>query len=240
MSVCRQLATCFNGLRPATSCPWHHDMTDFNIAYVYGFIGAGLMVTSYLMKSMLPLRVVALVACLFMVIYGYFASAIPTLLLYGALIPINIKKTLQIRRLVKAIENARSDTPISEWLLPNMTRRTAKAGTRLWKKGDVASEMLYLESGSLRLVEYDEMLAPGSLVGEIGLFAPDNIRTLSLECVTDCTLFSLSAEGMARLYYQNPKLGFHVMRLIVARLMHDTEKARHEATASSFGPLDPA
>ncbi|HSO45140.1 MAG TPA: cyclic nucleotide-binding domain-containing protein [Rhodoferax sp.] len=215
-------------------------MTDFNIAYVYGFIGAGLMVTSYLMKSMLPLRVVALVACLFMVIYGYFASAIPTLLLYGALIPINIKKTLQIRRLVKAIENARSDTPISEWLLPNMTRRTAKAGTRLWKKGDVASEMLYLESGSLRLVEYDEMLAPGSLVGEIGLFAPDNIRTLSLECVTDCTLFSLSAEGMARLYYQNPKLGFHVMRLIVARLMHDTEKARHEATASSFGPLDPA
>jgi hypothetical protein len=45
---------------------------------------------------------------------------------------------------------------------------------------------------------------------------------------------------MARLYYQNPKLGFHVMRLIVARLMHDTEKARHEATSSSFGPLDPA
>jgi hypothetical protein len=215
-------------------------MTDINIAYVYGFIGAGLMVTSYLMKSMLPLRVVALVACLFLVLYGYFAAAIPTLLLYGALIPINIKKTLQIHKLVKAIENARSDTPISEWLLPNMTRRTAKAGTMLWNKGDVASEMLYLESGSLRLVEYDEVLAPGSLVGEIGLFAPDNIRTLSLECVTDCTLFSLSAEGMARLYYQNPKLGFHVMRLIVARLMHDTEKARHEATSSSFGPLDPA
>ncbi|MDD2918338.1 cyclic nucleotide-binding domain-containing protein [Rhodoferax sp.] len=215
-------------------------MTDINIAYIYGFIGAGLMVTSYLMKSMLPLRVVALVACLFLVLYGYFAAAMPTLLLYGALIPINIKKTLQIHKLVKAIENAKSDTPISEWLLPNMTRRTAKAGTRLWKKGDVAKEMLYLESGSLRLVEYDEVLAPGSLVGEIGLFAPDNIRTLSLECVTDCTLFSLSAEGMARLYYQNPKLGFHVMRLIVARLMHDTEKARREATASSFGPLDPA
>ena len=215
-------------------------MTDINIAYIYGFIGAGLMVTSYLMKSMLPLRVVALVACLFLVLYGYFAAAMPTLLLYGALIPINIKKTLQIHKLVKAIESAKSDTPISEWLLPNMTRRTAKAGTLLWQKGDVAKEMLYLESGSLRLVEYDEKLAPGSLVGEIGLFAPDNIRTLSLECVTDCTLFSLSAEGMARLYYQNPQLGFHVMRLIVARLMHDTDKARHEATASSFGPLDPA
>ena len=213
-------------------------MTNFNIAYFFGFIGAGLMVTSYLMKSMLPLRVVALVACLFLVLYGYLAAAMPTLLLYGALIPINIKKTLQIKKLVKAIENAKSDTPISEWLLPNMTRRTAKAGTMLWQKGDVAKEMLYLESGSLRLVEYDELLPPGSLVGEIGLFAPDNVRTLTLECASDCTLYSLSAEGMARLYYQNPKLGFHVMRLIVARLMNDADKARHAAAVKPLSPLD--
>jgi len=208
-------------------------MSNFSIAYLFGFVGAALMVTSYLMKSMLPLRVVALVACLFLVLYGYLAAAMPTLLLYGALIPINIKKTLQIHRLVQAIKNAKSDTPISEWLLPNMTRRTAKAGTTLWNKGDVATEMLYLETGSLRLVEYDQVLAPGSLVGEIGLFAPDNRRTLTLECASDCTLYSLSAEGMARLYYQNPKLGFHVMRLIVARLMNDAEKARHAAAKAT-------
>lgn len=206
-------------------------MSHLSIAYFFGFIGAALMVTSYLMKSMLPLRVVALVACLFLVLYGYLAAAMPTLLLYGALIPINIKKTLQIHKLVQAIKNAKSDTPISQWLLPNMTRRTAKAGTLLWKKGDFATEMLYLEAGSLRLVEYDDMLVPGSLVGEIGLFAPDNLRTLTLVCVSDCTLYSLSAEGMARLYYQNPKLGFHVMRLIVARLMNDAEKARLAAAA---------
>ena len=166
------------------------------------------------------------------------AAAMPTLLLYGALIPINIKKTLQIHRLVQAIKNAKSDTPISEWLLPNMTRRTAKAGTTLWNKGDVATEMLYLETGSLRLVEYDQVLAPGSLVGEIGLFAPDNRRTLTLECASDCTLYSLSAEGMARLYYQNPKLGFHVMRLIVARLMNDAEKARHAAEKKATPPSE--
>ena len=211
-------------------------MSDLNMAYFFGFIGAALMVTSYLMKSMLPLRVVALVACLFLVLYGYLAAAMPTLLLYGALIPINIKKTLQIHKLVQAIKNAKSDTPVSQWLLPNMTRRTAKAGAILWKKGDVATEMLYLEAGSLRLVEYDEVLVPGSLVGEIGLFAPDNRRTLTLACVSDCTLYSLSAEGMALLYYQNPKLGFHVMRLIVARLMNDAEKVRHAAAATLAVP----
>ncbi|MFY8017413.1 MAG: cyclic nucleotide-binding domain-containing protein, partial [Inhella sp.] len=120
---------------------------------------------------MLPLRVVALLACLFLVAYGALLKALPTLLLYGALIPINIKKTLQIRKLVQSIENARADTPVSEWLLPHMHRRTAKAGTVLWRKGDEAKEMLYLEQGSLKLPEYGEMLIPGALVGEIGLFA---------------------------------------------------------------------
>ncbi len=201
-------------------------MTMDQFAYVIGFIGAALMLASYMMKSMLPLRVVALLACLFLVAYGALMKALPTLLLYGVLIPINIKKTLQIRKLVKSIENARADTPVSEWLLPHMHRRTAKAGTVLWRKGDVATEMLYLEHGSLTLPEYGEALIPGALVGEIGLFAPNNRRTLTLQCETDCVLYSLNAEEMALLYFENPKLGFHVMRLIVARLMHDTDKAK--------------
>ena len=203
-------------------------MTD-TLATILGFIGAALMLASYLMKSMLPLRIAALTACCFLVAYGALKSALPTLLLYGALIPINIKKTLQIRKLVKAIENARDDTPVSEWLLPHMHRRTVKAGTTLWRKGDAATEMLYLDAGTLRLAEYDEALQPGSLVGEIGLFAPDNRRTLTLEATGDCVVYSLTAEEMALLYYQNPKLGFHVMRLIVARLMRDVQRHRPEA-----------
>lgn len=207
-------------------------MTD-TLATILGFIGAALMLASYLMKSMLPLRIAALTACCFLVAYGALKSALPTLLLYGALIPINIKKTLQIRKLVKAIENARDDTPVSEWLLPHMHRRTVKAGTTLWRKGDAATEMLYLDAGTLRLAEYDEALQPGSLVGEIGLFAPDNRRTLTLEAPDDCVVYSLTAEEMALLYYQNPKLGFHVMRLIVARLMRDVQRHRPEAALPS-------
>lgn len=209
---------------------------NVSIAHVVGFIGAALMLSSYMMKSMLPLRIAALAACCFLVLYGYLAQAIPTLALYGVLIPINIKKTLQMRRLVKAIENARADTPVSEWLLPHMHPRTAKAGDTLWRKGDVATEMLYLEKGSLRLVEHGEVLKAGALVGEIGLFAPDNKRTLTLECAEDCVLYSLTAEEMALLYYQNPRLGFHVMRLIVARLLRDAAVAR----ASGPAPGTPA
>ncbi|NWG74348.1 MAG: cyclic nucleotide-binding domain-containing protein [Rubrivivax sp.] len=194
-----------------------------------GLVGAALMLASYMMKSMLPLRIAALAACVCLVLYGWIFAAIPTLVLYGALIPINIKKTIQIRRVVKAIENARSDAPVAEWLLPHMTRREAKAGDVLWRKGDAAGEMIYVETGRLRLVEHGEEIGPDVLVGEIGLFAPDNRRTLSVECATDCTLYSLSSEAMLQLYFQSPKLGYHVMRLIVARLLHDADVERAAA-----------
>ena len=212
------------------------------LAYVVGFLGAGLMLASYMMKAMLPLRLAALAACVCLVAYGALTQALPTLLLYAALIPINIKKTVQLKRLIAAIEQVKDNTPVSEWLLPHMSRRTVKAGEWLWHKGDAAQEMLYLHSGQLRLVEHDELLNPGELVGEIGLFAPDNRRTLSLRCETDCVLFSLSADALQQLYFQSPKLGYHVMRLIVARLLHDADflqadKAPTEAPVLESAPL---
>ena len=202
-----------------------------SLGYVLGFVGAALMVASYLMKSMLPLRLVALAANVFLVAYAVQGGSWPTVALYLAMIPINVKKVIQIKKLIRAIENAKADTHVADWLLPHMTRRQAKAGQTLWSRGDKATEMLYVESGSLRLVEHDETIAAGAIIGEIGMFAPDNRRTATIVCESDCTLYSLSADGMAQLYYQNPKLGFHVMRLIVARLMHDAEIASQQAAA---------
>jgi hypothetical protein len=196
------------------------------LAYIFGFIGAGLMVTSYLMKSMLPLRHIALAANVFLVIYAVGTNSLPTAMLYLATLPINLKKVAEIRKLVRAIETAEGDTPVTEWLLPHMKRREAKAGGVLWNKGDMAHNMIYLHQGQMRVAEYGELRCPGSLLGEIGLFSPDNRRTLSVACETDCTLYTLSAEGVAQLYYLNPKLGFHVMRLIVERLLSDVERAR--------------
>jgi len=212
-------------------------------SYLFGFIGAALMVTSYLMKNMLPLRMVALSANVFLVVYALQGGSWPTVVLYLAMIPINVKKVREILKLVRAIENAKADSPVGEWLLPHMTRRQAKAGDTLWRKGDVATEMLFVQSGELKLVEHDATIGPGSIIGEIGLFAPDNRRTRTVVCATDCTLYSLSSEGMAKLYYQNPKLGYHVMRLIVARLMHDIEEAakrREDRAQIAAGTAAPA
>lgn len=200
----------------------------FNLGNLFFLIGGALMLASYLMKSMLPLRIVALVGNVFFIAYGLLEWKPIALALYCLLLPINAKRAWDIRKLIRDIESARGDTPLADWLLPHMTRRLVKAGETLWRRGDAATEMLYVQSGSVRLVEYEETLGAGALVGEIGLFSPDNRRTQSLECVTDCELYSLTAEGMYKLYYQNPKLGFHIMRLVVGRLIRDAASARGE------------
>jgi CRP/FNR family transcriptional regulator, cyclic AMP receptor protein len=197
-----------------------------HLGLIFGLVGAALSLASFLMTSMLPLRVIALTANVFFIAYAILDSNIVALLLHCALLPINAKRAWDIRKLIRDIEAARADTPLADWLLPHMARREAKAGEVLWRRGDAAAEMLYVQSGTLRLVEYDEPLGAGALVGEIGLFAPDNRRTQSLECVTDCTLYSLTGAAMYQLYYQNPKLGFHIMRLVVGRLIRDAGAAR--------------
>lgn len=194
-----------------------------------GLIAALLSFTSFMMKSMLPLRSIALASNVFFIAYGYLEWLLPAMVLHCLLLPVNAKRVLEIRQLIRNIEHATKDSPLAEWLLPHMKRRKAKAGDVLFRKGDVAEEMLYVQSGTVKLVEYGEMLGAGTLIGEIGLFSPERRRTQTVVCETDCELYGLTSEGMQRLYFQNPKLGFHLMRLIVSRLMRDLEVKRGDA-----------
>jgi CRP-like cAMP-binding protein len=139
---------------------------------------------------------------------------------------LNAARLLEIRRLVRDIESAAAGSPAAEWLLPHMTRRSAQAGTRLFSKGDIAGEMFYVHEGRVRIVEYGDVLGPGTLIGEIGLFASGRRRTQSVVCDSDCTLYSLSQRNLYRLYYQNPRLGFLLIGLIVDRLMRDAAAGR--------------
>jgi len=202
------------------------------LGFALGLAAAALTFTTFMMKSMLPLRASALASNVFFVAYGYAESLLPIMILHGVLLPLNAARLLEIRKLVSDIQSAAADSPVAQWLLPHMTRRTAPAGTTLFSKGDPAEEMLYVYSGNVRIVEYGDVLGPGALVGEIGLFAPDLLRTQSVVCDSDCELYSLSQEGMYRLYYQNPKLGFHLIRLIIGRLMRDAAVRRAESPSA--------
>jgi CRP-like cAMP-binding protein len=75
-------------------------------------------------------------------------------------------------------------------------------------------------------------LGPGEFFGEIGVFAPDSRRTQTAVCVEKSELHSMIQADAVKLYYQNPKLGFHLMRLIVVRLMNDSARLRNPNQAA--------
>jgi len=108
-----------------------------------------------------------------------------------------------------------------EWLKPFMSRRGCKAGEVIFRKGDLASAMFYTMSGRYRLDEISMDVAPGQVVGELGLVAPDNKRTLTFECLEDGELLTMSYSAVKQLYFQNPEFGFYFLQLISHRLFRN-------------------
>lgn len=195
---------------------------DFGTAL--GLLAAALYFASYVVKSMLPLRAIALASNVFFIAYGYVHASLPELVLHSVLLPLNARHIWEIRKLTKEIERASSESPVSEWLLPHMTRSPFKAGEVLFRKGELADTIFYITRGQVRLEGHNELLGPGSLIGEIGLFSPEKKRTQTIVCDTDGELYRMTDEMIYRLYYQNPKLGFYFIRLVVERLLRDVKR----------------
>jgi CRP/FNR family transcriptional regulator, cyclic AMP receptor protein len=204
----------------------------FDIITIIGILAGAFYVASTFQKAMVSLRVLALVSNVLYLIYSplhtdfQFAHLIvmPTFLVNLILLPINAKRLMEILRLTKQIEQATMESPVSEWLLPHMYLRKHKAGEVLFRKGDSAHELMYVASGKLKLQGIDHFIGPGELIGEIGLFSSEKVRTMTVLCDTDCELYHMTDEQIYRLYYQNPKLGFFFMRLIVERLLRDVKR----------------
>lgn len=200
-------------------------LTQFEVALIFGAIGALLTVTSNLMKRMVPLRVLAVAANSFFIVHASLQHDWVNATLQIALLSVNAYRLWDLGRLLKALERVNVDTPLTEWLLPHMKKKSFAAGTRLFRKGDVARELIYIRSGTVRIPEIGQTLGPGDLVGEIGLFSEDRKRTATVLCETACVCYTMTDEAIYLLYYQNPKLGFFLIRLIVQRLLRDFRQA---------------
>jgi len=191
---------------------------------VLGLIGVGLCLASFAAKRMVPLRVLAMAGNVSLIAYGYVESQLPSLVLNIALLPLNASRLREITRMSREIAGATRDSPVSQWLLPHMRRRSVGAGEVLFRKGDASETLIYVARGELQLAEIGRKIGPGGLVGEIGLFSPEKTRTQTLVCETDAELYEMTDEMIFQLYYQNPKLGFYFMRLVAERLINDVRR----------------
>ncbi|MCK9685426.1 Crp/Fnr family transcriptional regulator [Scleromatobacter humisilvae] len=188
-------------------------------------IAAAFSLVSFTRRGMLPLRAFAIGSNVFFVAYAVMDAVWPVAILHGCLLPLNIVRLVDIRRLTAEIRKAQSVSEIAPRLLPHMTRVRHAAGELLFRKGDAADSMIYVASGRLRIDGLPIELGPGDLIGEIGLFTPERKRTQTLVCETDCELYRMTDEMLFQLFHQDPSLGFYFMRLVVGRLQRDIENA---------------
>lgn len=199
-------------------------------AEILGYFGASLTITVYSMKRMIPLRIIGIGANCVFIVYGFLAAVYPQMVLHAVLLPINVFRLREMLLLISKVKGATQGDLNMEWLKPYMKRRTAKQGEMLFHKGDASSDMFYTLTGRYRLNEIGLDLEPGQVVGEIGLIAPDNKRTLTLECIEDGDLLTISYDHVKELYFQNPEFGFYFLQLVSKRLFKDIERLQERMT----------
>lgn len=199
-------------------------VASFNWVDGMGYLGALTTLGTYSMKRMIPLRIFGICAnCLF-ITYGLLTPVYPQLLLHTILLPLNAFRLREMLRLVSQVKSASQGDLNMEWLKPYMARRSVKQGEVLFRKGDLSTAMFYTIEGRYRLNEIGKQIGPGQVIGEIGLIAPENKRTLTFEVVEDGVLLTISYSQVKQLYYQNPQFGFYLLRLIGQRLLENIDQ----------------
>jgi CRP/FNR family transcriptional regulator, cyclic AMP receptor protein len=193
---------------------------------LWGFAAAAAGLYAFYVRTIIPLRIAAIIANALAMVYSVSKGTYPTFLLNAILLPLNFVRLRAMWNLVHEVDTAVKGDLNVEWLRPYMRPRNYEAGDFLMRKGDVATEAFYIVSGDVELVEIHKVMGPGTLLGEIGLFTPENRRTLSVRCKTEVHTATISYEQFKELYFQNPQFGFALLRLIVARLHGNAELPR--------------
>jgi CRP-like cAMP-binding protein len=189
-------------------------------------LGAGaLVLATFYLKTMIPLRVVAIASNIAFACYGILADAMPIVILHALLLPLNALRLQQMRVLIARVKRASRGDLSLDMMVPYMNLRQCPAGTRLFSKGDLAEEVFLVMKGRVRIEGKGVLVKPGQLVGEMGLFSQDQRRTASAVCDTDVELAAVSEDRMWELFYQNPEFGAYLLRIVMQRVAGSTQAA---------------
>ena len=187
-----------------------------------------LTLTSSFVKTMVPLRWLAVFSNIGFLIYGVLTPSPVMGLLHATLLPINVVRLFEMRRLTRRVRAAAENADTSGlWLRPYMKATRCKPGTVLFEKGDPAEHLYLLAEGRVDFVEIGQSVGPGRIFGEIAFFSPSRRRTSTARCAEPCVVLKINQQSVRELYYQNPAFGLELIGLVAGRLSADV--ARLEA-----------
>ncbi|MDE2081946.1 MAG: cyclic nucleotide-binding domain-containing protein [Burkholderiales bacterium] len=188
-------------------------------------LGGLLVIVSAFVRTMIPLRWLAVGSNLGFIVYGLAHPSPIMVVLHSVLLPVNLWRVGQMVRLTRRVSAVAADARQLElWLRPYMRARSRRAGSTVFQRGALADRLYFIVSGVVELPEIGRRLEAGQMFGEIAFFAPDRRRSSSARCLTDCLLMSIDETTFTQLVYQNPDFGLAVVQLIAGRLSQDIQR----------------
>lgn len=187
-----------------------------------GYAAVIVNVGVYLMRTMVPLRIFAVITNCMFIGYAFLTGGYPTLLLNCILLPLNGYRLAEMLILIRRTRTAaiKHDFDMN-FIRPFTRKRKMETGEKLFSKGDEADAMYIIESGRFVLPESGIELSPGAIVGELGLLSPGGLRTQSLVCESSGAVLRLGYQQFKQLYFQNPKFSYYFLQLTTGRLFEN-------------------
>jgi hypothetical protein len=185
---------------------------------IVGYAAAAASCVAFSARTMIPLRMAAICSNVLFVTYGVLSGLWPAAVLHTVLLPLNVHRLSAMRKLIKRVDAAQAEPFDPALLHPYMRRKLFRSGHVIFSKGELAHSVYYLVAGRVRFPEIGAHTDCGVLFGEIGLFTPEQRRTLSCVCETDVEVLCMTNNELRELYFQNPEFGVQLVQLIVGRM----------------------
>src|SRR6478736_3900465 len=105
---------------------------------LFGYFASFLVFTTFYMRRMVPLRLTAIASNVAFIGYAWLDHLTPILILHGLLLPLNLFRLIELRRLVAKVVKASTEQLSIDALLPLMQRRVVGAKDVLFNVNDPA------------------------------------------------------------------------------------------------------
>jgi CRP/FNR family transcriptional regulator, cyclic AMP receptor protein len=182
-----------------------------------GYLASVLVFCTFYMRTMLPLRYVAMTSNVAFIAYAIPLHLWPVVVLHALLLPLNLWRVMQIRTLLARIAAARNGDIDVRRLMSSFVAESHAAGEVLFRQGDAATCAYYLARGEIEFPEVAKRAGAGELLGEIGLFSSEGRRTASALCKSDVEIYRIDGEALAVAFHQSPEMAFALVRLVANR-----------------------
>jgi len=112
-----------------------------SVGEITGYLACGLVFATFYVRTMVPLRVIAIVSNLAFISYAAMEGLVPVLVLHTLLLPVNLSRLYEIKKLIDFTRNAPENSAPIDAIIPFMNQKSIARGEHLFRKGDYSKNM---------------------------------------------------------------------------------------------------